>query len=83
MQKRANRLSKVIGICLALGAALLVQPSMALCGNCSTGWHDVLACYASSSSNNSCRTLRCYAEGDEIGGPQLAYCCFDEDPCAF
>lgn len=85
MQKKsANGLSKVVGIFLVLGVALLVQPSMAqLCGNCSTGWHDVLSCYASSNSNNSCFTVRCTADGDEIGGVQRAYCCFDEDPCAF
>ena len=82
--KRTSRLPKLIGIFLIGSAALLVQPSMAqLCGNCSTGWHDVLSCYASSNSNNSCFTVRCTADGDEIGGVQRAYCCFDEDPCAF
>ncbi len=83
MQKRANRWLRTCGIGLVLGASLFVQPLMALCGNCSTGWHGVLACYQSSGSNNSCITVRCHAEGDYIGGTQPAYCCFDEDPCAF
>jgi hypothetical protein len=83
MQKNANRWLITCGIGLVLSLSLLVQPSMALCGNCSTGWHDVLACYASSSSNNNCITIRCHADGDRLGGTQPAYCCFDEDPCAF
>lgn len=84
MQKRAPRWLRTCGIGLVLGASLLVQPSMAgLCGNCSTGYNDVLGCYASSDSNNYCTTVRCHADGDYIGGTQPAYCCFDEDPCAF
>lgn len=69
------------GVLLAL--ALISQPVGALCGNCAAPFGgEILGCYASSSSNNYCITVRCQAEGTRIGRTQPAYCCFDDMACS-
>jgi len=60
---------------------LISQPVLALCGNCAR-YGDVLGCYASTSSNNYCITLRCDFQDPEMTLPQEGICCYDELSCA-
>lgn len=76
---------KIRGRILWAGAlvcmALISQPVLALCGNCAR-YNDILGCYASTTSNNYCITLKCEFQDPEITLPQNGICCYDEMYCS-